>query len=106
MATTLSGKRGPHRHTAEGGTSKAIITQPSLVAKSREENSHIFRFYDLLRELRDKIYEQPILMEHFNMPTIMLDNHSRYIQGEKVSASLLLVSRQFRDEYTERCSDQ
>jgi len=91
---------------AEGGTSEAIITQPSTVAEALEITSHSFRFFDLPRELRDEIYEQPVLREHFNIPTLMLEGHSRHIQGKKLSASLLLVSRQFRDEYTERCLDQ
>jgi hypothetical protein len=106
MATALAHQTHPHPHMAEGGTSEAIITQPSTVAEAPEATSHIFRFFDLPRELRDEIYEPPALREHFNIPTLMLEGHSRHIQGQKLSASLLLVSRQFRDECTERCLDQ
>lgn len=47
-------------------------------------------------------------MEHWHIPSLMLNDygHDRYTQGEKLSTSLLLVNHQFRDEYTERCSDQ
>lgn len=93
MATTLNGNSSPHPHM-------------SSVGKSREDFAHIFRFFDLPRELRDKIHEQPVLMEQWHAPTIMLLDRDRYTQGEKLNTSLLLVNRQFRDEYTERCLDQ
>lgn len=93
MATTLNGNSSPHPYM-------------SSVGKSREDFAHIFRFFDLPRELRDKIYEQPVLMEQWHAPTIMLLDRDRYTQGEKLNTSLLLVNRQFRDEYTERCLDQ
>ena len=78
------------------------------MTKLREDSAHIFRFFDLPRELRDKIYEQPVLMEHWRIPSLMVNghDHDRYVRGEKLNTSLLLVNRQFRDEYTERCSDQ
>jgi hypothetical protein len=79
-------------------------TQTPLIATTREDTAHIFRFFDLLRELRNKIYEQPILMDHWLVPTYL--EHDIHIEAEKLSMSLLLVNRQFRDEYTERCEDQ
>lgn len=91
---------------AEDKTSLATITQPSAVATSREDNAQVFRFFDLPRELRDNIYEQPVLVKYWHTPTLLIDDHSRHVQGEKLSKSTLLVNRQFRDEYTERCSDQ
>lgn len=87
----------------EGGLSEAVMFS---VAKSHEDPAHIFRFFDLPRELRDMIYEQPILMQHWHTRTPMLDDHCLYTKGKKLDTSLLLVSRQFRNEYTERCLDQ
>jgi hypothetical protein len=104
MATALAHQPGPHRHTTEGETSAASITPPSSAAKSREDTAHIFRFFDLPRELRDKIYEQPVLMDHWLVPNYL--EHDIHIEAEKLSMSLLLVNRQFREEYTERCEDQ
>lgn len=103
MATSLNGESGTHSHMAESVPSEAVI---NLATKSHGDSAHIFRFFELPRELRDKIYEQPVLMEHWHIFSLMLNHHDRYTQGEKLSTSLLLVNHQFRDEYTERCWDQ
>lgn len=80
------------------------IAQPSPVATSSEDTAQIFRFFDLPRELRDNIYEQPVLVEHWYMRPDMWDDLC--IRAEKLNTSPLLVNRQFRDEYTKRCQDQ
>jgi hypothetical protein len=104
MATNPTGQSPSRRHTTEGETSAASITPTSSAATSREDTAHIFRFFDLPRELRDKIYEQPVLMDHWLVP--FYPEQDIHIEAEKLSMSLLLVNRQFRDEYTEMCEDQ
>lgn len=104
MATPLAEQSGPHRHMAEDKTSAATIAQPSAVATCREDDAQVFRFFDLPRELRDNIYEQPVLAKHWYMRPDMWDDFC--IRAEKLNTSLLLVSRQFRDEYVERCCEE
>ena len=107
MATPLAEHSGPHRYmadSAEDKTSAATIAQPSAIATSREDNAQVFRFFDLPRELRDNIFEQPVLAKHWYMRPDMCDDFC--IRAEKLNTSLLLVNRQFRDEYVKRCNDQ
>jgi len=104
MAATLGEHPGPNRHMAEVGTSAAVIAQPSSAAMSREDTAETFRFFDLPRELRDNIYEQPTLADHWHMPPYAYDDFC--VKAEKLNTSMLLVNRQFRDEYVERCLDQ
>jgi hypothetical protein len=67
-------------------------------------DTHYFDFLGLLRELRDKIYEQPVLFKYEHIPAI---NDKAWItKAKKLRTSLLSVSHQFRNEYTERCAGQ
>jgi len=87
--------------TAESGLDKPVIAG-SLLPVSANNSTRFFDFFGLPRELRDKIYEQPILFEYEHLPT---DSENGLIaKAKKLDTSLLLVSRQFRDEYTERCA--
>lgn len=52
----------------------------------------------------DKIYEQPVLMNHWLVPFYL--EHDIQIEAEKLRMTLLLVNHQFRDEFTEWCEDQ
>jgi hypothetical protein len=98
MATNLIGQYDPH----------LTQSRPSLgAAQGFQDTTNIFRFFDLPRELRDKIYEQPVLSERWRMPAgdIFYDR-GFCTKVEKLRSSLLLVNRHFKDEYTERCLDR
>lgn len=64
--------------------------------------TRFFDFFALPRELRDKIYEQPVLFEYEHLTAI--GELDWITKAKKLRTSLLLVSRQFRDEYAEKCA--
>jgi hypothetical protein len=110
MAANLNSH--PGNYLVEGRPSKILAAQPSLAPSSEEvqDTMDIFRFFDLPRELRDKVHEQPVLVEHWHMRpfTDLPDAGDHYFctKAEKLRTSLLLVNRQFRDEYVEQCMTQ
>lgn len=67
-------------------------------------NSKVFNFFGLPRELRDKIYEQPTLVEHEKLTPFANDDTCFLMKAKKLRTSLLLINRQFKREYGERCS--
>jgi hypothetical protein len=89
--------------TTKNRSAESIITASST-SSLVNNSTRLFDFFGLPRELRDKIYEQPVLMDHWLVPTYL--EHDIHIEAVKLRMSLLLVNRQFRDEYTERCEDQ
>jgi len=88
--------------TAESG-SGGPVTGSSMTAAANN-STQFFDFFALPRELRDKIYEQPVLSEYEHLPTKSEDD--LITKAKKLRTSLLSVSRQFRDEYAERCAGQ
>jgi hypothetical protein len=89
--------------TAENGSAESIITASSILSPVND-STRLFDFSGLPRELRDKIYEEPVLFEYEHLPAI--GEPDWITKAKKLRTSLLLVSRQFRDEYTERCAGQ
>jgi hypothetical protein len=89
--------------TAGSGSGEPIVIEMSLPA-SANDSTRFFDFFGLPRELRDKIYEQPVLFEYEHLPTNGQDDLISKVK--KLRTSLLQMSRQFRDEYTERCAGQ
>ena len=88
-------------------------TSALLMASDANEPIQVFRFFELSRELRDTIYDQPCMLDdkliiaqneepesdvYYNDP----GNRLR-IQAKKPETNLLLVSHKFADEYKERC---
>lgn len=89
--------------TAGSGSGEPVVIGSSVPA-SANDSIRFFDFFGLPRELRDKIYEQPVLFEYEHLPTTSRED--LITKAKKLRTSLLLVSRQFRDEYTERCAGQ
>ena len=89
--------------TAKSGSGESIFTGSSKPAFAND-STRFFDFFGLPRELRDKIYEQPVLFEYEHLT--MSSMSDLITKAKKLRTSLLSVSRQFRDEYTERCAGQ
>ena len=102
MASKI-GDKATAQSAAENGSGKPVFTATFLPV-SANDSARFFDFFGLPRELRDNIYEQPVLFEYEHLPT---DREKDLItKAKKLRTSLLLVSRQFREEYTERCTGQ
>lgn len=102
MASEITDKASAQL-TADSEPGKPVATLSSIPA-SASDSTRFFDFFGLPRELRDKIYEQPVLFEYEHLPA---NSEKDFItKAKKLRTSLLLVSRQFRDEYTERCIGQ
>ena len=89
--------------TAESGSGRPVVSG-SFTPASANSSTRFFDFFGLPRELRDKIFEQPVLFEYEHLPTS--STYDFITKAKKLRTSLLLVSRQFCDEYTERCTGQ
>lgn len=90
----------PHEHAP----SKQPKNLASPSATSSNGSEGVFDFFGLPRELRDKIYEQPVLMEHQRLP---VDTGEDFLmKAKKLRTSLLLICHQFKREYSERCDKQ
>ena len=89
--------------TAKSGSGESIFAESSKPAFAND-STRFFDFFGLPRELRDKIYEQPVLFEYEHLP--VSSREDLITKAKKLRTSLLSVSRQFRDEYTERCAEQ
>lgn len=86
---------------AELTVSESTTSEGSSKTTAQDASPPYFDFFGLPRELRDKIYEQPVLFERDWVP----DRHDLHFELEvrKLRTSLLLVDRQFHNEYRERC---
>jgi hypothetical protein len=89
--------------TAASEPDKLVVTGLSTPT-STSNSTRFFDFFGLPRELRDKIYEQPVLFEYEHLSTN--SENGLITKAKKLRTSLLRVSRQFRDEYTETCTGQ
>ena len=96
QATTQPTPEGDSRDMASATSSSTAIVSNS--------NTRYFDFFGLPRELRDKIYEEPALFEYEQLPAT--NQYDWITKAKKLRTSLLRVSRQFRDEYTERCASK
>ena len=81
--------------TIKNGSGKPAITGSSI-PESANDSARFFDFFGLPRELRDKIYEQPVLFEYEHLPTISAKDMIAKVK--KLRTSLLLVSQEFREE--------
>jgi len=102
MASKITNK-ATAQLTSESGLGKPVVTGPPKPASANNPTRY-FDFFGLPRELRDTIYEQSVLFEYENLPTNRAKDF--VTKAKKLRTSLLLVSRQFRDEHTERCTGQ
>lgn len=87
---------------AELTVSESTIVGGTLEATVLETVPSYFDFFGLPRELRDKIYEQPVLLQDKDIPEAIKDEYASTVK--KLCTSLLLVSRQFGNEYRDRCA--
>lgn len=88
--------------TAKSGSGVSISTGSSKPAFAND-STRFFDFFGLPRELRGKIYEQPVLFEYEHLP--MSSDADLITKAKKLRTSLLSVSRQFRDEKTKDVLD-
>lgn len=80
---------------ARGGVKRASLGEP---ADCETHKDGIFNFFALPRELRDKIYEESLQFKKKFEPQHGVRLRARRI----VAVELLLVNRQFHNEYLER----
>lgn len=85
-------------------TSETSTNGATSSANSSDGSNGVFNFFGLPRELRDKIYEQPVLFEYQHLPTTA--DGQFFIKAKKLRTSLLLVNSHFKREYSERCNNQ
>lgn len=85
------------------GRSKPSATAVSSTIATSDSSEGMLNFFDLPRELRDKIYEQPVLFENQRLPST---EKGFFIKAKKLRTSLLLINRQFKREYSEQCEKQ
>lgn len=102
-AMTCETDRAIVQLTVGSGSGEPVVIGSSVPA-SANDSTRFFDFFGLPRELRDKIYEQPALFEHQNLHTH--DGERFHTNAKRLDTSLLLVSRQFHYEYSDRCADQ
>lgn len=90
----------------EDGSSKLQVHAENITTSrvATHNNNGVFNFFGLPRELRDRIYEEPILVEHQQLTTFANQDTCFLMKAKKLRTSLLLVNRQFKREYSERCS--
>lgn len=93
-----------HVHQEDSSKPHADYITSSIAATG--DNSKVFNFFGLPRELRDKIYEQPTLVEHEKLTPFANQDTCFLLKAKKLRTSLLLINRQFKQEYGERCSGQ
>jgi hypothetical protein len=92
------------QHTVDGTSSKLVISGDSLAVEAPIDTSRVFDFFGLPLELRDRIYEHPVLLEDEQLPERSAKDFKTKIR--KLRTSLLLVSRQFHYEYRKICASQ
>ncbi|KAK4615561.1 hypothetical protein CLAFUW4_09970 [Fulvia fulva] len=98
-------KRRPKRHyqamrksnTASPKSSPIARTNKVIPRNERDDNRHIFPFFDLPAELRDEIYDN-CTSDH----ETILSSHVRMITKQLGYKHLLLISRQFTHEHRAR----
>jgi hypothetical protein len=101
MASEI-GDQTTTQSTTMRGSNEPIVVGATSVLASVDTSARPFDFFGLPRELRDKIYEQPVLFEYEHLPAI--GELDWITKAKKLRTSLLLVRRQFRSEYAERCT--
>lgn len=97
-------KEASSRNVLEDGSSKLDAGDFTSLTSATNDNNRVFDFFGLPRELRDKIYDQPTLLEHQQLPALGSDGINFLMKAKKLRTSLLLINRQFEREYRERCS--
>jgi hypothetical protein len=102
--TTMANQVSTTQHIVDGTSSKLVIGEDSLAVGAPIDTSRVFGFFGLPLELRDRIYDHSMLLEDEQLP----ERSARVFKTKirKLRTSLLLVSRQFHDEYRKICASQ
>jgi hypothetical protein len=90
--------------TVDGTSRELVNTESSSAVRAAMDTSRVFDFFGLPLELRDRIYEHPVLLEEAYLPERSTRDFKTRIR--KLRTSLLLVSQQFHYEYRKVCAPQ
>ena len=107
LALSTSTSMATTEHSPASATSgHATLTpstgpQPQVSAAAIPGNASVFDFFRLPRELRDMIYGQPQLLEE--KPVEIKSSNALILTATVPRTSLLLVSRQFNQEFSDGC---
>jgi hypothetical protein len=95
---------GTTQPTVNGTSNELVVIKGSSAVEAPTDTTHIFDFFGLPPELREFIYQQRVLLEIEQLPERSTRDFKSKIR--KLRTSLLLVSRQFHDEYRKICASE
>jgi hypothetical protein len=103
MAANVNGVANT-QPTVNGTSRELVITGSFSAVRAPIDTSRVFDFFGLPLELRDRIYEHPVLLEEEDLPERSPKDFKTRVR--KLRTSLLLKSRQFHYEYRKICASQ